>query len=74
VRGQNLQMLDFAELGRPSARAHLAHPILARVMPSSRAVSRVLTVSRWIGAATAWSLAILVGIVAAAVLSHFTPS
>jgi hypothetical protein len=72
--GQNLQMMDFAELGPPSVRAHLALPRFAHMLPSSRAVSRVLLVSRWIGTAATYALAIIVGIVGAAVAGHFTPS
>lgn len=72
VRGQNLQMMDFADLGRPSMRAHLAHPIIARIMPSSRAVARVLKVTRWIGVVVAYALAVVIGIVLAAIAGHFT--
>jgi hypothetical protein len=72
VRGQNLQMMDFAELGRPSLRAHLAHPLVARLLPSSRAVARVLRLSRWIGTATTWALTISIGILLAAAASQLT--
>lgn len=72
-RGQNLQMMDFAELGRPSLRAHLAHPWVARLAPDNRTVVRVLAVGYWLGTTVAYALAILVGVVGAAVASHFTP-
>lgn len=72
-RGQSLQMMDFAELGRPSLRAHLAHPWVARVAPDNRTVVRILSVSYWLGTALSYALAILVGVVGAAVASHFTP-
>ncbi|MFA7322547.1 MAG: hypothetical protein WC000_13870 [Dokdonella sp.] len=73
VRGQNLQMMGFAEPGRPSLRAHLVHPWVARVAPDNRTVVRILSVSYWLGTTLAYALAILVGVVGAAVASHFTP-
>lgn len=73
AQGQNLQMMDVAELGRLSLRAHLAHPWVARVAPDNRTVVRILAVSYWLGTTLAYALAILVGVVGAAVASHFTP-
>lgn len=72
-RGQNLQMMDFAELGRPSLRAHLAHPWVARVAPDNRTVVRILAVSDWLGATLSYALTILAAVVCAAVATHFTP-
>lgn len=71
-RGQNLQMLDFAELGPPSLRAHLALPELARRLPSSRAVSRVLTGMHWMAEALAWILTLLGALGLALLLTQIT--
>jgi|GEM_PF-6091274 len=45
-----------------------------RTHPTPHLVARVLQVSHWIGTAVTYALAIIVGIVGAAVASHFTPS
>ncbi len=73
AQGRNLQMMDVAELGRPSLRAHLAHPWVDRLAPDNRTVVRILAICYWLGATVAYALAILVGVVGAAVASHFTP-